>query len=206
MSLLVGGAAALGVGLPPQAAERLIAYLALLQKWNAVYNLTAVRGGEQMVTRLVLDSLSVVPYIKGPRVLDLGTGAGLPGIPLALALPEYELVLLDSNLKKIRFLRQVVGDLGLGNVTVERGRVEEYRPATPFDTVVVRAFGSITEIVASAARLCRPQGLICAMKGRYPKAELEALPPGCRLEGVERLRVPGLEAERYLVKLAIQAS
>lgn len=203
IELIENGAKALGVDMPAQSSERMIDYIALLDKWNKAYSLTAVQGAEQMVIRLLLDSLSVVPYIKGPRVLDLGSGPGLPGIPLALTLTRYEFVLLDSSLKKIRFLRQAAGELELAHVSVEHGRVEDYGPAALFDTIVARAFGSLAEIVAAAARLCRPGGLICAMKGRYPEAEINQLPPGCRLEGVERLNVPGLRAERYLVRLAV---
>jgi 16S rRNA (guanine527-N7)-methyltransferase len=206
LDLLADGARLIGVGLPSAAAGRLIDYLALLHKWNAAYSLTAVEGGEQMVVRLLLDSLSVVPYIKGPRVLDLGSGPGLPGIPLALILTGCDVVLLDSSLKKTRFLRQAVGELGLANVAVEQGRAEDYRPPRPFDTVVTRAFGTLADIVAVAGHLCARQGRICAMKGRYPRAELDDLPPGWRAEAVERLKVPGLDAERYLIRLMVRDS
>ncbi|MCC6209088.1 MAG: 16S rRNA (guanine(527)-N(7))-methyltransferase RsmG [Gammaproteobacteria bacterium] len=203
---LDAGLAALGLALPPAVRRGLLDYLVLLEKWNRAYNLTAVRDRGEMVARHLLDSLSIVPYIKTPRIIDVGSGAGLPGIPLALALPACRLVLLDSNRKKTRFLSQAVAELRLGNVAVESLRAEEYRPDEGFDTVVTRAFASLAEIVAAAGHLCRSDGCLLAMKGRYPAEELAALPPSFRLLAVEPLRVPGLDAERYLVRLARAAS
>lgn len=203
---LDAGLAALGLALSAAARRGLLDYLTLLEKWNRAYNLTAVRDRSEMVARHLLDSLSIVRYIQAPRIIDVGTGAGLPGIPLALALPDCRFVLLDSNRKKTRFLIQAVAALRLGNVTVECRRAEEYRPAEGFDTVVTRAFASLTEIVTAAGHLCRRDGCLLAMKGRYPEAELAALPPAFRLLAVEPLRVPGLDAERYLIRLARAAS
>lgn len=199
---ILEGSERLEVRLPAGAAARLGAYLSLLERWNRAYNLTAVRDPEAMVIRHVLDSLSILPWLRGPRVLDVGSGAGLPGIPLAIARPEHEFYLLDSNGKRTRFLIQAVAELRLGNVEVVRGRVEDYRPETPFDSVVSRAFATLVDLVADAGRLCAPEGRLLAMKGVFPDDELARLPPSYRVVGVYPLRVPSLDAERHLVHLA----
>ncbi|MBK8164107.1 MAG: 16S rRNA (guanine(527)-N(7))-methyltransferase RsmG [Gammaproteobacteria bacterium] len=201
-TLLDAGLTGLGLALPAAARDRLLAYLDLLEKWNRAYNLTAVRDRGEMITRHLLDSLAVVPYIKAPRIIDVGSGAGLPGIPLALALPRCQVVLLDSNRKKTRFLGQAVAELKLDNVAVECRRAEDFRPAEGFDTVVTRAFAILAETVRTAGHLCRRDGCLLAMKGRYPAEELAGLPPSFPLLSVEPLCVPGLDAERYLVRLA----
>ena len=188
--------------------EKLLAYVALLAKWNLVYNLTAVRDPAEMVTRHLLDSLSVTRYLRGPRVLDVGSGAGLPGIPLALAKPEWQFALLDSNRKKTRFITQSCIELGLANVSVEASRIEDYRPKVLFDTVISRAFSELSAMLITAGSLCRPDGVMLAMKGEYPAAELAALTelaPGFVVRGVDALQVPGLDAQRHVVRIALQA-
>lgn len=193
------GLAELPLDLPESARERLLAYLLLLHKWNGAYNLTAVREPLKMVSAHLLDSLAVLPHVRGPRVLDVGTGPGLPGIPLAIVRPEWELTLLDSNGKKTRFVTQAGIELGLHNVTVVHSRVEDYVPGLRFDSIVSRAFASLSEMVAATGRLLAPRGRLVAMKGAYPAAELAKLEEGVEVEAVQPLTVPGLAAERHVV-------
>lgn len=184
--------------------EKLVAlgsYLDLLQRWNRTYNLTAVRDPLQMVTRHVLDSLSILPFIAPARLLDAGTGAGLPGIPLAIFCPGLELTLLDSAGKKIRFLNHVCRELGLVNVSPVQARLESFRAEQQFDEIISRAFSSLSAF-AAAARHLGPARLL-AMKGRYPAGELEVLPDWVRVQSVEKLRVPGLKEERHLVIMSV---
>jgi len=194
------GITELGLDLPPSTEPKLIQYLQLLAKWNQAYNLTAVRDLDEMVTRHLLDSLAVLPYLQGPRVLDVGTGAGLPGIPLAVARPELAFTLLDANAKKTRFVTQAVGELALKNVEVVQSRAENYRPSQKFDTLVSRAFASIADMLEFTRHLCAPHARILAMKGVYPEEELAAVATECAAE-VVALKVPGLEAERHLAIL-----
>ncbi|WP_232210446.1 16S rRNA (guanine(527)-N(7))-methyltransferase RsmG [Nitrococcus mobilis] len=181
--------------------ERHLRYIELLQRWNRTFNLTAIRAPLDMVVRHVLDSLTVHPYVRGDRVLDVGSGAGLPGIPLALASPEHSVVLLDSNGKKIRFLRQVVFELALTNVTVVQARAERFRPALPFDTVIARAFADLPALLRIAWPLLAPAGRVLAMKGREPGAELRRLAGDEVAWRCHRLKVPNLAAERCLIVL-----
>jgi 16S rRNA (guanine527-N7)-methyltransferase len=190
---------ALGLTLPADAERRLLDYLRLLARWSSAYNLTAVRDPREMVTRHLLDSLAVAPHVRGPEVLDIGTGAGLPGIPLALALPDLAFTLLDSNAKKTRFVTQAVAELGLANVRVVNTRVEDFHPPQPFATLIARAFASIPDMLATCAHLCAPGGRILAMKGKLPDDELAALPGPWRVAVAERLAIPGLQATRHLV-------
>ena len=176
-------------------------YLTLLQKWNQVYNLTGVRDAREMVTRHLVDSFAIIPFVAGPRVLDIGTGAGLPGIPLALALPDMEFVLLDSSSKKVQFVRHAVTALALDNVTVVCQRAQEYAPALHFDTVVTRALASIKDVLTMAQPLCAPGGRILLMKGAFPTEELAEMPGGYEIVQVVPLRVPGLRARRHLVHI-----
>ncbi len=196
---LAEGLAALSLDLSDHVQHQLVDFLHLLVKWNRAYNLTAVRQPEQMVTRHLLDSLVIGPYLQGPRILDVGTGAGLPGIPLALAYPNCQFTLLDSSGKKIRFVTQAVAELGLVNVDVVQSRVEAYQPASRFDTVTARAYSSIEELVKQTAHLLADGGQYLIMKGAYPVAEVEAMPAGYHLEAIHQLQVPRLDAQRHLL-------
>lgn len=178
--------------------QRLLAYLAELERWNAAYNLTAVRDPLDMVSRHLLDSLAIHPYVRG-RMLDVGSGPGLPGIPLAIVQPELAVTTLDSNGKKARFMRHAVRALGLANVEVVEARVEDWRPAAPFDCVVSRAFASLTEFFEKTAHLVAPGGEWVAMKGKLDGRERAEVPARHRLGETIRLNVPGLAEERHVV-------
>jgi len=193
------------VPLPVADRQRLLVFVRLLAKWNAAYNLTAVRDPEEMVTRHLLDSLVLLPYLHGSRVLDIGTGPGLPGIPLAVARPDCAFTLLDANAKKTRFVTQAVGELGLKNVDVLQARVENYRPEQKFDTLVARAFSSIADMLNSAQHLCAPGGRFLAMKGMYPEEELAAIPAEFAVTEVAALQVPGLDAARHLAIITLRS-
>jgi 16S rRNA (guanine527-N7)-methyltransferase len=204
---LADGAAELGVALDSQQLDRLVRYAELLQRWNRVHNLTAIEPGQTLTLHL-LDSLSIVPSIESrlkgrgaPRVLDVGAGGGLPGIPLAIARPELHLTLLDKVQKKVAFLRQAQVELKIRNVEVEHARVEDYR-ASPFDMIVARAFASLAELVRLTRPLVADGACWCAMKGTLPEAEIEELAreqPGVRVAQVVKLNVPRLDAERHLI-------
>ncbi|OFZ86147.1 MAG: 16S rRNA (guanine(527)-N(7))-methyltransferase [Betaproteobacteria bacterium RBG_16_64_18] len=177
----------------------LLQYLVLLDKWNQVYNLTAIRDLTKMVEAHLLDSLSAVPLLAGESVLDVGSGAGLPGIPIAVAKPGWEVTLLDSNHKKAAFLRQAVAELALKNANVVCERVESWVAPKKFEVIISRAFSDLGEFVSLAGGLLAPGGVIAAMKGLHPFEELERLPSGFRVKEVRGLQVPGLGAERHLV-------
>ena len=191
----------MAIDLAPPIRQKLLKFLKYLEKWNSAFNLTAVRDPEQMVPRHLLDSLSVLPFLQGSRVLDIGTGAGLPGIPLALARPNLTFTLLDSNAKKTRFVTQTIHELGLQNVQVVQERVEKFHPTEKFDTLIARAFASIPDMLAASRHLCAPHGRFLLMKGVFPKEELAAVTDGYQAE-VKTLRVPGLDAARHLVIVA----
>jgi len=194
------GAAAMGLELTPDAVAKLAAYLELVEKWNRVHNLTAVREASQMVTLHVLDSLSVLPHVaNATTLLDVGTGAGLPGIPLAIARAAMGVTLLDSSHKKCAFLQQAKTELGLGNVEVVCDRVENWKPAHQFDVVVSRAFSDLADFVEQAKHLVAPGGRLMAMKGVYPFEEITRLPATHRVAQVIELRVPRLDASRHVV-------
>lgn len=195
------GCRALRLTLDSAALERLVAYVALLSKWNRVYNLTAVRDPRQMVVRHILDSLAVLPYLGDGRLLDVGSGAGLPGVPLAIARPALQVTLLDSNAKKIRFLRQVAGELALHNVDVVQARMQEYQPERAFDMVISRAVSDLGELYRLSRHLLADGGRMLFMKGVLPEAEMAAFAPQRATLHCEPLRVPGLDAERHLLWL-----
>lgn len=200
---LSSGVNQLKLALSAEQQQRLLDYLALMQKWNKVYNLTAVREVENMLYHHLLDSLAVCPFVGTGNLLDVGTGAGLPGIPLAIADPRLRVTLLDSNHKKTSFLRQACIELKLSNVTVECTRVDVFQPKQTFDSVISRAFSDLTEFVRLSARLCRPGGRLLAMKGVYPAEELSRLPASFERYEVFPLDVPGLDAQRHLVILEV---
>lgn len=189
-----------GVGGESAAAQRFAAYLALLVKWNRVYNLTAVRSPQQMVTHHLLDSLALLPHLGSPgKLADVGSGAGLPGIPLAIARPEMAVTLIESNRKKAAFLQQARIELKLENVSVHCGRVEEYRPDALFDAVISRAFSDLAVFVRVAGHLLAAGAPLLAMKGVEPRDEIADLPAGWRVGRSLPLAVPGLAAQRHLI-------
>ena len=194
---LDAGLAALGLTAQPLGA-RLLDYLALLDRWNRTYNLTAIRDPREMVGKHLLDSLSMLPHVHDGRLADLGTGPGLPGIPLALARPALQVTLVESNGKKTRFLREVVRQLGLGNVRVLEARAEAVDEPGTFDQLTARAMDTLAGILQVGGHLLAPDGRLLAMKGQRPDAEIAALPPGWRVESVQRLDVPGVDGERHL--------
>ncbi len=197
--LLEDGLCELGLNEELAGDDRLMEYITELMNWNRVYNLTSVRKPTEIVPRHILDSLSVIPHLFGDRILDIGTGAGLPGIPLAIACPEREFVLLDSSSKKLRFIQQTLGILELDNVILEHSRIEDYRPDEQFGTVICRAFSDLRDLYRHATRLCTADGRMLAMKGVYPMAEIEGLENKDVIDEVVALQVPGLDAERHLV-------
>lgn len=198
---LAAGVAALDLALPDGAQDRFLAYLALLDKWNRVYNLTAVRDPGRMVSHHLLDSLAAVPWFKAGRVLDVGSGGGLPGIPLAIARPDLRVTLIDSVAKKTAFLLQAKAELGLANLDVATGRVEDFRPQAGFDMIVSRAFSDLPLFVARTRHLLAPGGVWLAMKGGMADEEIALLGPGVKVSANHTLVVPGLDASRRLIVL-----
>ncbi len=196
------GLIALGLTLDPDTQRRLLDYIALIEKWNRVYNLTAIREPEKMVSHHLLDSLAVAPHLRAGRLLDVGSGAGLPGIPLALANPDLQVTLLDSNHKKAAFLNQAVIELKLNNAAVCGERVESWQAQHKFDVIISRAFSEMGEFVRITRHLLAPGGLFAAMKGLHPYEEIDKLPPGCKVQQVLPLAIPGLEGARHLVLIS----
>ena len=196
------GAQELGLPLTDSQLQSLESYLQLLNKWNQTYNLTAVRDSERMVSYHLLDSLSIVPHLTQIKhLLDVGSGGGMPGIPAAIARPDMQVVLIDSNHKKTAFLRQAALELGLSNVEVITDRVENYRPVQLFDGIVSRAFADLDEFVRLTGGLIADNGVWLAMKGVHPYEEIAQLEGVAQVLEVIALQVPGLDAERHLVKM-----
>ncbi|MEB0027982.1 16S rRNA (guanine(527)-N(7))-methyltransferase RsmG [Pseudomonas sp. MH9.2] len=195
------GTQQLGVDLSDSQHSQLLAYLALLIKWNKAYNLTAVRDPDEMVSRHLLDSLSVVPFIAGDRWLDVGSGGGMPGIPLAILFPEMKVTVLDSNGKKTRFLTQVKLELKLDNLEVIHSRVEAFKPELPFTGIVSRAFSSLEDFTEWTRHLGDTDTRWLAMKGLHPADELVALPTDFHLDSAQALTVPGCQGQRHLLIL-----
>ena len=202
---LIAGAEVLALALTVQQVDQLMAFVALIEKWNKAYNLTAIRNRADSIDLHLLDSLAIAPFVTGRRVIDIGTGAGLPGIPLAIYQPDTEFVLLDSNAKKTRFVQQAILELKLKHVTVCHSRVEDYQPEKRFDAVLTRAFASLADIVQLTAHLLNPQGVLLAMKGQRPDDELAALVLSQHTplpNTVIPIKVPNIDAERCLVRIA----
>ncbi|HYP68838.1 MAG TPA: 16S rRNA (guanine(527)-N(7))-methyltransferase RsmG [Thiobacillaceae bacterium] len=197
--ILAEGAGKLALNLPSATQDKILAFLQLLARWNRVYNLTARRSPQEWMTHHVLDSLSVLPHVRGPLLLDVGSGAGLPGLILAMARPDWRVVSVETVDKKASFQRQAVAELGLANVQVEACRVEELALSDRSDTVISRAFSSLGEFVNLTRDLLKPGGEWAAMKGRVPLEEITALPEDVKVSRVLALKVPGLNAERCIV-------
>lgn len=193
------GLIALGLVLERDTQQRLLDYIALIDKWNRVHNLTAIREPEKMVSHHLLDSLAVAPHLHARRLLDVGSGAGLPGIPLALANPDMQVTLLDSNHKKVAFLNQAVMELKMKNAEVCGERVESWKSQEGFDVIISRAFSDMSEFVHMTRHLLAPGGTFAAMKGMHPYEEIDKLPPDCVVQQVLPLAIPGLDGARHLV-------
>lgn len=201
---LTEGAAQLGIDLQPEQREQLLAYLRLLHKWNKAYNLTAVRDPDEMVSRHLLDSLSILPYVQGDRWLDVGSGGGMPGIILAIMLPNTAFTLLDSNGKKTRFLTQAKLELGLANLRIVQSRVESFQAEQPFHGIASRAFSSLADFTHLTRHLSDIDTQWLAMKGQYPEEELAALPVDFQVTDSAQLAVPGCQGSRHLLILRRQ--
>jgi len=200
---LAAGIAEMGIAVTPEQQAKLLDYLALLHKWNGVYNLTAIRQPEQMVSNHLLDSLAVLPYLWPQRWLDVGCGGGLPGLVLAVMRPDWSFTMMDSNSKKTGFVQQAAIELGLRNVEVRCGRVEQWQVEQKFDGIISRAFAEVSDFVALTGHLLADGGRWAAMKGS-PEQELAKLPKGIEVEKVITLHVPKLEAARSLVVLGVK--
>ena len=192
-----------GFSLQPEQVKSLLMYLDQLSRWNRTYNLTAVRDPVEMVSKHLLDSLSVLPWVGGGRLLDAGTGAGLPGLPIAIALPDLHVTLLDSAGKKIRFLNHVKRQLSISNIEPVQARLEAWQAAAEFDSIISRAFTSLASFASAVRQSGAVNSRLLAMKGRLPADEIDELPEWVRVDLVERLSVPGLQQDRHLVIMSL---
>jgi len=190
-----------GISLTDHQKNQLVAYVDMLHKWNKAYNLTSVRDPNEMLIRHILDSVVAAPHLVGSRFIDVGTGPGLPGIPLSIVLPDAHFTLLDSLGKRIRFLRQVQHELGLTNITPVQSRVEDFPAEPPFDGVISRAFASLNDMVSWCHHLPGQEGRFYALKGQLPDDEIGQLPAEFAVDSVIKLRVPQLDGERHLVMI-----
>ena len=200
------GLKALDVALTEQQLSGLLDFISLLIKWNKTYNLTSVRDPLKILHRHIIDSLSVLPFLSGEHIIDIGAGAGLPGIPLAIAVPDKKFVLLDSNGKKTRFMQQVKIELGLSNIEVIHSRVENYQPDQLFDAVISRAFASLKKMASWSAHLVKENGVLLAMKGSFPEQEISELANSLEIKAVHKIEYTGLDADRYLVEIMLPKS
>jgi 16S rRNA (guanine527-N7)-methyltransferase len=186
--------------------KKIVEYVLLLHKWNQIHNLTSIRDPLQMLSKHIIDSLAISPYLQGPRILDVGTGAGLPGIPLALTHPHYRFALLDSNGKKTRFLTHVMQTLMINNVDIIPLRVEKYSPENCFNSIVSRAFSRLNEFLHKTRHLCCENGIFLAMKGQYPKEEINTLDIDFKLIDTKSLQIAGLDEKRHVLILRLNCN
>ncbi|MBL8200998.1 MAG: 16S rRNA (guanine(527)-N(7))-methyltransferase RsmG [Chromatiales bacterium] len=199
--LLRQGLPELGIPADDALVTAFAGYLRLLAQWNENINLTGIRELADMVPLHILDSLTARPFLKGQRIVDVGCGAGLPGIPLALTEPARHFTLVDGTLKKIRFVQQAIADLGLANAEALHARIEDHKPVPLYDTAICRALSSLPDFVRRAGSVVAPGGQLLAMKGRLPAEEIRALPKGWRLAAVTPVKIPGVDAERHIIQV-----
>ena len=199
--ILLQGCEKLALDITTEQADKLTGYVQRIDKWNKAYNLTSVRDPEQMMVKHILDSLAVTRFVSGKRVIDVGTGPGLPGMPLASMLPDIEFTLLDSLGKRVRFMKQCAFELGLTNVTPVYSRVEEHEPAQPYDIVLSRAFASLKDMLHWCQHLVDSSGVFFALKGQFPQSEIDEVSDHFQIGSVEALSVPDLTGERHLVTI-----